>query len=123
MSDAVSWAVDVSIKPGQLDNFKALTEELVQWAGSEPTTLAYEWFLNEDNTSCHIYERYASSAAALAHVKIFIERYAERFMGTLDMTGMTVFGSAEAELKGIMGGFGANFMDQFNGFARCGDAG
>jgi quinol monooxygenase YgiN len=118
MSDAVSWAVDVSIKAGQLDAFKALVEEMVQWSRADSDTLSYEWFLNEDNTSCHIYERYASSAAALAHVKIFIERYAEPFMGTVDMKGMTVFGPAEAELKGIMGGFGANFMGQFNGFAR-----
>ena len=29
MSDVVSWMVEVSIKSGQLDNFKALVEELV----------------------------------------------------------------------------------------------
>lgn len=42
MSDVVSWVVDVTIKPGELDNFKALAQELVQATGSnEPKTLTY----------------------------------------------------------------------------------
>ena len=118
MSDAVSWAVEVSIKSGQLDNFKALTEELVQWARTDPGTLAYEWFLSEDSSSCHIYERYASSAVALTHVNTFLERFAERFMNTVDFKGMTVCGAVSEELKGVMGGFGAAFMSQLNGFTR-----
>jgi quinol monooxygenase YgiN len=54
MSDIVSWVLEVSIKPGQLDTFKALAEDLVQSTRTEPGTLAYEWFLSEDNSSCHI---------------------------------------------------------------------
>ncbi len=63
MSDVVSWLAEVSIKSGQLDNFKALVEELVQWSQEDPKTLAYEWFLSEDNGSCHIYERSPSCHA------------------------------------------------------------
>ena len=48
MSDNVSWAVELSVKPGQLDNFKELVEEMVQSTRNEPNTLAYEWFLGED---------------------------------------------------------------------------
>ena len=42
MSDVVSWMVEVSIKSGQLDNFKAFVEEQVQSTRKEPNTLAYE---------------------------------------------------------------------------------
>ena len=49
MSEVVSWVVDHSIKSGQLENFKALVEEMVQSTRNEPNTLAYEWFLSEDN--------------------------------------------------------------------------
>ncbi len=30
MSDVVSWVVEVAIKPGELDKFKTLADELVQ---------------------------------------------------------------------------------------------
>ena len=86
MSDVVSWLVEVSIKSGQVDNFKALVEELVQSTRNEPNTLAYEWFLGEDNSSCHIYERYADSAATMTHLGTFGEKFAERFISMVDFT-------------------------------------
>ncbi len=68
MSEAISWSIEASIKPGQLDDFNALAEELVQSTQSGPNALAYEWFLSEDEGTCHIYERYSNSAAALNHM-------------------------------------------------------
>ena len=118
MSDVVSWMVEVSIKSGQLDNFKALVEELVQWSQEDPKTLAYEWFLSEDNGSCHIYERYADSAATMTHLGTFGEKFAERFMNVVNFTRFTVYGAPNDEVKGVLSGFGANFMGQLNGFAR-----
>ena len=118
MSDVVSWLVEVSIKSGQLDNFKALVEEQVQSTRNEPNTLVYEWFLGEDNSSCHIYERYADSAATMTHLGTFGEKFAERFMGMVDFTRFTVYGAPNDEVKGVLGGFGATFIGQLNGFAR-----
>ncbi len=118
MSDVVSWVVEVSIKSGQLDNFKALVEELVQSTRNEPNTLAYEWFLGGDNSSCHIYERYADSAATMTHLGTFGEKFAERLLSVVDITRFTVYGAPNDEVKGVLGGFGATFMGQLNGFAR-----
>ncbi len=118
MSDVVSWVVDHSIKSGQLENFKALVEELVQSTRNEPNTLAYEWFLSEDNSSCHSCERFADSAAALLHLGTFGEKFAHRFMPLVDIKQFTVYGSPNDEVKALLGGFGATFMGQLNGFAR-----
>ena len=123
MSDVVSWVAEFSIKPGQLDSFKSLVGELVQSNREEADVLAYEFFLSEDNSSCHIYERYADSAAVVAHLGAFHEKFAERFMSAVSLTRFTVYGPASDEIKGVLGGVGANFMDQFNGFARGDDAG
>ncbi len=117
MSDVVSWMVEISIKSGQLDNFKAFVEEQVQSARKEPNTLAYEWFLGEDNSRCHIYERYADSAATMIHLGTFVEKFAERLMSVVDITRYTVYGAPNDEVKGVLGGFGATFMGQLNGFA------
>ena len=119
MSDVVSWVVEAAIKPGELDNFKTLADELVQATrANEPKTLGYEYFLSEDNGSCHIYERYADSAAAMVHLKTFGERFAQRFLAATDITRLTVYGSANEEVRNVLGGFGASFMSQLNGFAR-----
>lgn len=119
MSEVVSWVTEASIKSGQLGNFKVLVEELVQSTRDEPNTLAYEWFLDEDNSSLHIYERYADSAATMAHLGTLGEKgFMERILSMVDITRITVYGSPNDELKGVLGGFGATFMGQLNGFAR-----
>lgn len=119
MSDIVSWVVDVTINPGELDNFKTLAGELVQATQTnEPKTLAYEYLLGEDNSTCHIYERYADSGAAMTHLGTFGERFAKRFMGMVSLNRLTVYGSPNADLKKELSGLGATFMPQFNGFSR-----
>ena len=62
VSDNVFWVVELAIIPGQLDAFKALMNEMVAATqADEPGALNYEWFISEDGTTCHIYERYADS--------------------------------------------------------------
>ena len=44
MSDTVSWVLEMAIKPGELENFKALMEEMVEATQStQPDTTIYEW--------------------------------------------------------------------------------
>jgi quinol monooxygenase YgiN len=119
MSDVVSWVVEAAIKPGKLDKFKGVVEELVQSTKSnEPNTLVYEYFLSNDNGSCHIYERFADSAAAMVHLTTFGQRFAERFLAAADLTRVTVYGNANEEVRNVLGGFGASFMSGLDGFAR-----
>jgi quinol monooxygenase YgiN len=119
MSDVVSWVVEVNIKPGELNNFKSLADELVQATrANEPHTLGYEYFISEDDGSCHIYERYASPDAAMVHLRTFGERFAQRFLSATDITRLTVYGNTNEELRSVLGGFGASFLGQLNGFAR-----
>ena len=48
MSEEVSWLVKLVIKPGQLDNFRALTGEMVESSRREAGVLSYERFVSED---------------------------------------------------------------------------
>ena len=58
MSDNVHWVIELDIKQGELDNFKALMNEMVEATrANEPGTMNYEWFISDDERSCHIYER------------------------------------------------------------------
>jgi quinol monooxygenase YgiN len=119
MSDTVSWILEMAIKPGQLDNWKALMEEMVEATQStQPDTTIYEWFYSGDGSTCHIYERYTDSAATMVHLKAFGENFAERCLAAADPTCFTVYGNPNAEVRGALSGFGAVFMEQLGGYAR-----
>ncbi len=119
MTDNVYWLLEVAIKPGEFDNFKALMKEMVEATQTnEPNTLNYEWTITEDSQSCHIYERYADSTATMTHLGAFGEKYAERFMASVEPTRFVVYGPANNAVKEALSGFGAVFMAPFGGFAR-----
>jgi quinol monooxygenase YgiN len=99
MSDVVSWDLRLAVKEGELDNFRALMEEMVEHTKTEPGTLVYEWFVSEDGSAVHIYERYADSSALVAHVGGFGENFADRFFAAVDATGFDVYGNADESVK------------------------
>ncbi len=119
MSDAVHWVLALNIKEGELDNFKALVKEMVDATkANEPGTLNYEWFVSDDEKTCHIYERYADSAATMVHLATFGQDFAERFMAVLKPVQLVVYGNPNDEVRAALVAFGAVNMSQFAGFAR-----
>jgi quinol monooxygenase YgiN len=118
MSDHVFAEVDLTIKPGELDNFKALASEMVDATrANEPDALNYEYYISADGTQGHIYERYADSAAVMTHMQHFAA-FAERFNSVVEMTAVRIYGNASDEVKELVGGLGAVFMAPLDGFAR-----
>ena len=119
MSSNISWLLTLNVKEGQLENFKKLMSEMVDFVNqNEPDTSNYEWFLSDDEKTLHIYERYNDSAAVMTHLKGFGENFAERFMGCLEPTGFTVYGNPDADVKEALAAFAPVYMSQANGFAR-----
>lgn len=118
MSDHILGVSELTIKPGELENFKALVSEMVDATqANEPNALNYEYFISPDGKQCHIYERYADSAAVMTHMKNF-EAFAERFMAAVEMTAVTIYGNPSAEVREVVSGLGAVFMAPLAGFAR-----
>ncbi len=118
MSEAVSWVLELAVKDGQLDAFKALAQEMSEATQDEPGTSHYEWFIDDDGKNVHVYERYADSAATMVHLGNFGAKFAERFMACVDPTRFMVYGDPSAEVRGAVAGLGAAHMTQFAGFAR-----
>jgi quinol monooxygenase YgiN len=118
MSDEVHWVLEVNIKDGELDNFKAVMKDMVEATQNEPGASNYEWFISEDGNSCHIYERYADSAATMTHLGSFGQNFAERFLAAVEPTRFVVYGNPNDEVRGALAGFGAVHMSQIGGFAR-----
>lgn len=116
MGEQVSWLVELAVKPGQLNNFRALTGEMVESTRGEPGVLSYERFVSDDGKVIHVYERYADSAAALAHLRTFSQKFAARFLSMVERTRFTVFGAPSDELRGVLDGFGAIYLKPFGDF-------
>ena len=115
MGGEVSWQVELAVKPRQLDNFRALTREMVESTKREPGVLIYERFVSKDGKVVYLYERYADSAAAVAHLLAFGKLYGERFVNVVDRRRFTVFGTPSDELRGILDRFGATYLGPFDG--------
>ncbi len=107
MSTEVSWRVELAISEGRLDEFLALTVEMVEFAKTESGVLSYQRFVSQDGQTVHVYERYADSHAALTHLQNFAERFAPRFSSMASRRQFDVYGAPSEELKSVLVGFGA----------------
>jgi quinol monooxygenase YgiN len=118
MGGEVSWVVELAVKAGQLEAFRALMEEMVASTRQEQGALAYQWFVSDDGSAVHIYERYASSAAVLEHLQGFGAKFAERFLALVDVTRFVVYGDPSDEAKQGLSGLGPTYLGPFGGFVR-----
>ena len=116
MDGEISWHVELRVKPGQLGNFQILTGEMVAVTRREPGVLSYQRFLSENGTIIHVYERYADSAAAVAHLEAFAKLFAGRFSAMVERKAFTVFGYPSAELKAVLDRFNAMYLRPFGDF-------
>ena len=82
----------------------------------EPGVLSYQRFVSDDGSIVHIYERYADSAAALAHLKEFARCFANRFNPMVERKAFTVLGNPNAELKRMLDGFNAMYLKPLGDF-------
>jgi quinol monooxygenase YgiN len=117
MSKQISWRVVLVMKQGQANNFQALTEEMVESTRKEIGALIYERFATDDDKFVEIYERYADSAAAVAHLQEFRQKFGQRFSSMVERTKFTVYGNPSDELRELLDGFGAAYMRPFGDLA------
>jgi len=118
MKDHVSWVIELAVKPGRLDSFKELMEEMVAGTSTEPGTLNYEWYISDDEGTVHIFEKYQDSDAMITHVNGFMAKWAARFMVGVDPTRFTVYGDPSPAARELLAGFGGTYLGPWGGFAR-----
>ncbi len=114
----VSYTLALTIRDGQQDAFRSLMEEMVASTKEEPGTLVYEWFLGADGKTCRINEHFEDTAAYVVHSENFGESFADRFMPTIEVTGLTVYGNADAAAREMLAGMSPVYFEAFGGFRR-----
>ncbi len=118
MGNEISWQVDLAVKSGELDNYRALTREMVEFTKGEPGTLIYEYFISKDGRFIYVYERYADTAAAVAHLLDAGKRFGSRSVQLVEIRRFLVFGMPSAELRAILDRLDATYLDFFDGTHR-----
>ena len=118
MNGHVAWMLELAVKPGELDNFKAVVNEMIESTRAEPGTLMYEWSIDEDGGVLHGYERFSDSGAAVAHLSAFGEKFAQRFLAAVDPTRVSVYGTPSDDAKQALAAFGPAYLTPVGGFAR-----
>ncbi len=116
MGKEVAWQVDLAVKPGQLEAFRALTGEMVEFTRREPGVLSYQRFISEDGNTVHVYERYADSTSGLLHLQDFGARFSKRFLLLVERRRFTVYGEPSPELRKVLDGLGAVYFAPFGDF-------
>ncbi len=118
MEGHVAWVIELDVKDGELATFTELMEEMVSGTSSEPGSLAYEWYISEDEAKVHIFEKYADSDAMITHVNGFLQNWAKRFMECVDITRFVVYGDPSPAAREILDGWRARYMGPWGGFSR-----
>ena len=114
----VYYNLQLTIRDGQQEAFRKLMEEMVAATKQESGTLVYEWYIAADGKTCHIHEMFADTAAYEEHSANFGAKFATRFMPKLQITGLTVYGSSDAEAREKMSSLQPVFFESFGGFRR-----
>jgi quinol monooxygenase YgiN len=114
----IYWVVTCAVRPDHLPEFKMVVGQLVAAAKEEPGTLAYEFAIDADQTTIHIFERYRDSDAVVSHVTQTFGPFAERFLTLVKVSGFVVYGTPNAEAQRVLVGFNPVYMTLFDGFRR-----
>ena len=116
MDGEIHWVYEGTIVNRALVDEK-LEEIVAHVRENEVGALAYEYFLNEDESILTIYERYTNNQAVLAdgenmqpHIYFFDE--------ALRVKKFIVFGPVNNQVKELLKGFGAEFQTPIAGFVR-----
>lgn len=118
MPNAVAWNLQMKVQEGRLDAARTLMTEMVEATRGEPGAQDYEWYVGEDGSVCHIFERYVDSDAALQHLENFGANFAERFMACFAPTAFYVYGEPSDDVRATLDDFGAAYLGPFGGFSR-----
>ena len=115
---SIRLIVRQGIVPSKLDDVKQLAVELTCGVEeNEPTTLGYEWFVDEAGTGCYLNEYYGSSEDFLLHFSNLGPKL-EAMLALSPLQEMIVLGDPSPQIKEMLGHLGAKFYAPTVGFCR-----
>lgn len=89
----------MSIRPGQLEGFRAQAAELMRLTRElDARTLRYDWFVSDDGTKCEVHEAYENEEGLYEHNEHVMDARAKLFRDFADGHHMTAYGDVSQRL-------------------------
>ena len=86
----------------------------------EEDTLSFEWFVNPEDRSAIILEKFSDSNSALVRVNNLITSPVnEPFQELFEIESFLVLGNADEKLKKELEGLNASYLPYKDGFEKC----
>lgn len=112
VSNSIFYTCEFAIKEGQLENVKTLAKEVVEATkANEPTTTNYEFFITDDGSTCHTYERYTDFEAAIKHIVAVMTKFSDRINALAEPKRVTVYGNPSDELRKMLSSIGCGVRE------------
>lgn len=107
------------VKVKDAAEFKKIAKKMVDHTKTEPGTLVYQWYCDDDATHCTVYERYKDSDAWIKHVTSNkIQKLLPQLLNHSEMQRFDIYGNVSKEARKMMDNFGATYLDRKMGFER-----
>jgi len=117
MKNEITCVFNLAVNDGQFSAFKEWVSHVVKATSKEPGTLSYVYSVSDDQKTAHIVERYRQQDL-VSHVDYTFAPFAETFLSLVTITGLTVYGEPDDEIRKRLDPFGAVYMTPFDGFTR-----
>ena len=120
----IGYDVTFTIEPQHLDEFKAASRKVIRRVrAEEPGTVAYQWYFSADGRRCYVLERFADSAALVAHARgAVLADWLPQLLRLSTMDEVRVFGKPSAEASRVLAVLetttSVTISRSFAGFAR-----
>ena len=118
--EQIIFLLDLNIIDGQSENVDDLIKRLVSNVkATEPDTLIYNYYSNEDGSDIFLYEVYKNHAAAEFHVDQFMQSdFMPEFVATFEVESFEVLGTTTDQLRQKMIDFTDDHRSIMKGFKR-----
>jgi len=118
MSGTVYLVSRLAIEKGQSDAFKKHARELIAFVrDTQPGTLIYEWYLEQDENACTIVQSFRDSSAFVAHVENGGE-VTRQFLKTCRFIQVDFYGDVSDDLREMAKTWSAGIVPYHDGFSR-----
>jgi quinol monooxygenase YgiN len=119
-SESIHFRAEYIISQEKLQEYKKLVQELCKVVeANEPHTLEYQFYFNDDETKCVVYETYANSEAAIVHNNgIASKTILPKIVEISQINRFEVYGNPSEKLQKVLSSFNAQKFSVFTGFSR-----
>jgi quinol monooxygenase YgiN len=116
----ITIRAEVTIGEGKIEEYRKLIQQMSGVVEvNEPNTINYQFFLDRDATKCIVWETYANSESALAHMNgVASQTILPKVSNVSKINRIDVYGNPNEELQKALTSFGPQTYNFFTGFSR-----